>query len=699
MDFLTCTATALGGAAVSAVVSGFAVFLVMMRKSRRASGHGDVAVHDAAESSAHGLLFFGKDEKFARANSQAYAFLPILGDRQKGPATLGELLDYLYDHAIDCDESLISAVDRSNGSSPLQQGFREVLPWGRNRFCLVQVQKIESGGAVVIVSDITHQKEHEEDVQRLLRLNRELVAAVEASTSGIIISDPKLAENPIIFANEAFSAILGLPLKDIAGTDWHFVLDAMGCLEVYGRLTEAISQKRVLDTELYIDGQSGKWYNLRISPVFDRHGKLDLLIAIQTDITKLKTREAEFFQAQKLEALGQLAGGVAHDFNNVLSIIDGYARMVSKELRKLDNRKLDDYMERIKQAASRGAGLTRQLLTFGRHKIVAESAVEVGHFVADMKPMLLPLTDTMIDLELIVPEEKIYIDCSPNELSQVIMNLVINARDAMPEGGTVTLEVARIEKAALPAVVPEDVQDREFVRLAVRDTGTGMDQKTMEKIFDPFFTTKAQGKGTGLGLSVVYGLIRQMEGFIDVRSALGEGTSMDIYFPLTDKRPQARSISEDEGTGALRFEGFTAVVAEDEPDILEIVSSLLEGMGMNVLKASNGNEALLRQEDHEGRIDFLITDVMMPGLDGVKLAELFQSLRPETFVVFMSGYPAAGQMAPVELPQGAYFMAKPIDYEKLAALLHEYAMAENKAGFHGSEAASAAYHWRAGNTG
>jgi two-component system, cell cycle sensor histidine kinase and response regulator CckA len=265
---------------------------------------------------------------------------------------------------------------------------------------------------------------------------------------------------------------------------------------------------------------------------------------------------------------------------------------------------------------------------------------------------LLPLMNASIQV-LIHAEKNICVEIAPDNIAQILMNLCINARDAMPTGGNIIIEVKQEKTQAVIRVV---------------DTGMGIPEEIQNKIFDPFFTTKDPGKGTGLGLSLVYGLVKGMNGEIHVESKRGIGTIFSISLPTTNKEPDVYSFVENED-GTIQLQGITALIAEDEPELLNLISGMLEEMGAKVLRAQNGNEALLLQEDYEGDIDFLLTDVVMPELNGVKLAELFIACRPESKVMFMSGYPAHGPMAPVQIPDGVMLMPKPIDYSKLSKII------------------------------
>ncbi len=429
-----------------------------------------------------------------------------------------------------------------------------------------------------------------------------------------------------------------------------YMTDILNVFGIADDLTPLVRSNEIrhYDHEHKTDEKS-RWLRFHFIPYI--HKKPYCLVVIE-DTTENKIMQGQYLQSQRLEALGQLAGGVAHDFNNILSIIDGYARIAKKKASEAPEAAA--YLEHIAQAVKRGAALTGQLLTFGRHKVVKDMVVDLGALICDQEPLIRPLMDASIALS-IKTEDQVYVQVAPDHICQILLNLCINARDAMPDGGNLIVELSKLEVSS-------------FAVLRIIDTGCGMPPDVRARMFDPFFTTKDQGKGTGLGLSMVYGLVKDMRGDIDVVSKVGAGTSITIRLPLSHDKPAVHEIIEDED-GNIHLSGFTALVAEDEPDLLNILSSTLEEMGIKVLRASNGNEALLVQEEYEGDIDFLLTDVVMPELNGVKLAELFESVRPDARVMFMSGYPATGTMARVPLPEGAVMMPKPIDVKKLARVI------------------------------
>jgi len=437
-----------------------------------------------------------------------------------------------------------------------------------------------------------------------------------------------------------------------------FISDILNVFGITDDLMPMITSSKIChyDYEYKVDDKP-RWLRFHFIPYVQK--KPYCLVVIE-ETTENKIMEGQYLQSQRLEALGQLAGGVAHDFNNILSIIDGYARIAKKKSAEIPEAVA--YMDHIAQAVRRGAALTGQLLTFGRHKVVKDMVVDLGALIRDQEPLIRPLMDASIVLSL-QTEDDVFVKVAPDNICQILLNLCVNARDAMPDGGNLIVELSK--------------EDNHFAVLRIIDTGCGMPPDVKAKMFDPFFTTKDQGKGTGLGLSMVYGLVKDMKGDIGVVSKVGAGTSITIHLPLSKDKPTVHEIIEDDD-GNIHLNGFTALVAEDEPDLLNILSSMLEEMGIKVLRATNGNEALLIQEEFDGDIDFLLTDVVMPELNGVKLAELFGEIRPDSRVMFMSGYPASGLMSRVPLPEGAVMMPKPVDVHKLAVVIRQLAESQTK---------------------
>ena len=393
-----------------------------------------------------------------------------------------------------------------------------------------------------------------------------------------------------------------------------------------------------------------RWLRTAAAVERDEYGRPLRVAGATGDITEQKSLEQRLLQSQKMEALGQLAGGIAHDFNNVLSIIGGYATVLKRKTEAKGD--LAEAAQRIQEGVERAASMTREMLTFSRRNPANARAVDLVRIVRSQGALLKPLLGADIRFEIAAADGVVPVRIDPNLLAQTIMNLAINARDAMPDGGGLRIALAREEgKAAI----------------VVSDTGAGMDETTLGRIFEPFFTTKAPGKGTGLGLAMVYGIVTQFGGTIDVTSALGKGTTFALRFPITDEPIVEEAV---EAVPARSVGGETILVAEDEAALLALVGKTLEEAGYVVLAAADGVDALEIADAarEEGRkIDLLLTDLVMPGLSGLKLAALIQELDPETAIVYMTGYPSRTGYAQGEIPKGATVLYKPLDLDRLLA--------------------------------
>jgi len=370
--------------------------------------------------------------------------------------------------------------------------------------------------------------------------------------------------------------------------------------------------------------------------------------------------------AQKLEALGQLAGGIAHDFNNILSIIEGYTEIALKHLR--DGTLTPEALERIRLSTARGAGLTRQLLAFSRQKIGIIDSMDLGAAVKDACVLLHPLFGGHINLQTNISSAPMWVEAGEDHVTQIILNLAINARDALPMGGEVSIGCMPCGAGSLPPAVREKDAGRGFIRLSVTDNGAGMPPHIVPRIFEPFFTTKPRGQGTGMGLAVVYGIVEQLGGAIDVRTQPGGGTSMHVYLPAA-AAPSMSGEAQGGVTALPSLRGRTILVAEDEPELRDVLGIMLEGFEMKVMTAANGNHALEMQQSFKGDIDFLLTDVVMPERDGVELAEVFARRRPDTNVVYMSGYPFRGEGRVAAVPDTASFISKPLQEDTVRQVL------------------------------
>jgi PAS domain S-box-containing protein len=419
--------------------------------------------------------------------------------------------------------------------------------------------------------------------------------------------------------------------------------------------------------------KDGKRIPVEISAhVLDIDGAPALLSSVR-DISERKTAEtakakleAELRQAQKLESVGRLAGGVAHDFNNLLTVINGYSGLLVNGLNVLDP--LRTYAEEIGNAGERAASLTRQLLAFSRKQVIEPRLLNLNSTIRDAMPMLQRLIGEDIALTTRLSASLRQTVADPDQIHQVLMNLAVNSRDAMPDGGNLTVETANADITEDAAAAHEDAAPGRYVLMTVTDTGHGMDETVRQHVFEPFFTTKEFGKGTGLGLSTVYGIIRQSGGWIDVRSEVGVGTSFMVYLPRADGQP----LPEPKAAGASTEEGNeTILLVEDQAAVRAFTYAALKRHGYCVIEAADGEEAMAVAGQHPGRIHLLLTDVVLPGMNGKELSERLKALRPDLKVLFTSGYPADVIAHRGVLDHGVSFLHKPYSRQELAAKVRD----------------------------
>jgi nitrogen-specific signal transduction histidine kinase/ActR/RegA family two-component response regulator len=403
------------------------------------------------------------------------------------------------------------------------------------------------------------------------------------------------------------------------------------------------------------------------STILDEQGLVEKLVIVNRDITNRKQLEEQFRQVQKMEAVGRLSGGVAHDFNNLLGVIIGYGEIVQEGLDI--NHPLRGSADEILKAGHRAASLTRQLLAFSRQQVLDPKVLDLNDVVKDMVKMLKRLIGEDVELITDLDAGLARVKADESQVEQVILNLAINARDAMPQGGKLTLATSTFHMDEMfVRRYPYPVNLGDYILLRVSDTGTGMDPRTKARIFEPFFTTKEKGKGTGLGLSMVYGIVKQSNGYIDVSSELGVGTAFDIYLPKVD---QAVDSSMTVLANATLRGNETILVVEDDPSLRALAVHMLESCGYIVLEASSGAEALKVSRQKEVYIHLLLTDVVMPGMSGRVLAEQILEQSPHVVVLYVSGYTGQTVGAHGVLAEGSYFLPKPFTREALVRKIRE----------------------------
>ena len=505
---------------------------------------------------------------------------------------------------------------------------------------------------------IRHELVRREELFRLISENAaDMIAVVDANGK-------RLYNSP------AYERILGYTTEELQSTssldqvhpdDRHLVEEAAG---------EARTRGVGRTIQYRMRHKDGSWHVLEsgASAVLNSHGDVEKLIIVNRDVTARKNLEEQFRQAQKMEAVGRLSGGVAHDFNNLLGVIIGYAEFLQERLDPENT--LRGSVDEILNAGKRAAALTRQLLAFSRQQVLDPKVIDLNGAVSDMEKLLRRLIGEDVALSTQLASDLGRVKADQGQLEQVVMNLAVNARDAMPQGGKLIIATENmIMDDVFVRQYPYPVQPGPYVCLSVTDSGIGMDAETKARAFEPFFTTKEKGKGTGLGLSTVYGVVKQSGGYIDIFSSPGAGTTFKIYLPRVD---EAVKLSAPSQGGAGSFDGNeTILLAEDEASLRRLTRATLEQSGYKVLEAKDGVEALALSEASDLPIDLLLTDVVMPGMGGRALAQELTRRRPEIRVVYMSGYTGqgVGTQGPIDL--GSDFLSKPFSRVVLARKIRE----------------------------
>ena len=495
-------------------------------------------------------------------------------------------------------------------------------------------------------------KAHREGQHALQVSEARLRRLTEAGIIGITINQPS---GGILEANDAFLKMTGYSREDLlAGQlDWAQMTppEWRRLNTVAGEQLKANGVARPWEKEYFCKDGSRIPVLVAVATLEDSQN-----ISVALDLSERKRLEEQLRQAQKLEAIGGLAGGIAHDFNNLLSIILSYTSLALDELKPGDPIRAD--IEEVKRAGDRATDLTRQLLAFSRQQMLQPQILDLNLVLAGMVKMLRRLLGEAVEFSLLTFTRIGSVLADPGQIEQIVMNLAINARDAMPEGGKLAIETVNVDLDASYAAQHHGVDPGPYVMLAVTDTGTGMDAATRARIFEPFFTTKEKGKGTGLGLATVFGIVKQSNGHIWVYSEPGKGTAFKVYFPRSDQPVKIVAQTLPPVTSLRGSE--TILLVEDEDQVRALARAILGRNGYNVLEAQNGGEAFLTCEQYQAKIHLLVTDVVMPRMSGKQLAERLFPLRPEMKVLFMSGYTDNSIVHHGVIDAGVAFLQKPL---------------------------------------
>jgi PAS domain S-box-containing protein len=515
-------------------------------------------------------------------------------------------------------------------------------------------------GVLGTYEDFTQHKQ----VEEALRASEQRFRAVTESTIDAIISVS--SRGVIVSWNQAAQHLFGYSKQEILGKPVTLLMP-----ERYRHAHEEGLAHAHATGEFHLVGKTRELCGLRkdftefpleVSLSHWQAGDESFFTAIARDITVRKTMEEELRQAQKMEGIGRLAGGIAHDFNNLMTVINGYCDMLLRQGIPLD--RWQRSIQEIKQAGERAAGLTRQLLAFSRKQMLQPKVLDLNVVIRNMEAMLRRLIREDIELDIRLAVGLWLVKADPGQLEQVLMNLVVNARDAMPRGGQLTIKTANVELDQFYAARHRGVKPGAYVTVSVSDTGCGMDEETRSRIFEPFFTTKEPGKGTGLGLSTVYGIVRQSGGYISVFSEPDHGATFTMHLPPVLGESRTPTVSVDSGSDHRGTE--TILLVEDEPAVRTLARSILEEQGYRVIEASHGEEALLLSKQHNGSIHLLVTDVVMPGPSGPQVAQRLTRHHPRLKVLYMSGYTDDAIGRHGVLTDGTSFIGKPFNSAALA---------------------------------
>ncbi|MGH9377710.1 MAG: PAS domain S-box protein [Terriglobia bacterium] len=561
------------------------------------------------------------------------------------------------------DRLMLPLLDRQTVSSlEIELRRRNGEPF----WALASASVLDHGKEALIegtLIEITEWKRAEEAVRQS---ENRFKALVENSADAISLVD---ATGKVILSSHAVSPIFGYALEERVGKNIFELIhpdDQRQVLPAFAELLQNPSGS--VTTQVRYRHKDGTWRWIEaLGTNMLEDPSVRAVVINYRDVTERRLLLQQLFQAQKMEAVGQLAGGVAHDFNNLLTAILGYSDMVLEKLPR--NSAARRYTTEIRKAGERAASLTRQLLAFSRLQMMSPQVIDLNAVIEELSKMLHRLIGENVTLSIIPGGDPGRIKADPTQIEQVIMNLAVNARDALPDGGKLSIETTNVILDETVTAEGVRVKAGPYVLMEVSDSGTGMDNATKARIFEPFFTTKEKGKGTGLGLSTVYGIVKQSGGYIWVSSELGHGTTFKIYLPAVE---EDLSVQKPQGVHERKHMGSeTVMVVEDEDSVRILLGKLLRNMGYHVLEASLAEEALELSKKYGKAIHLMLTDIAMPGMNGQELARLVKGPHPETNVLFMTGYAGNKVGSASVLEQNSHFIHKPFTSDVLGRKIRD----------------------------
>jgi two-component system, cell cycle sensor histidine kinase and response regulator CckA len=496
-----------------------------------------------------------------------------------------------------------------------------------------------------------------------------LISENAADMIAVVNTDGTRAYN-----SPSYEKILGYSPEELRGTLGFEQIHPEDRAKVIAAADEAKRSGQGRRVEYRMSHKNGNWITLEstASAVRNSTGEIQRLVIVNRDVTERKELQQQLQVAQKIEAIGRLSGGIAHDFNNLLGVIIGYTESLQKRMEPQDRYR--EAIDEIQRAANRAASLTQQLLAFSRKQVLEPEILDLNSAVGEVEKMLQRVIGEHIELTLLLSEPLGVVKADRTQIEQVLMNLVVNARDAMPQGGRLTIATSNVDVAESSPSRPRYMLAGSYVLLKVSDTGSGMSREVQSHIFEPFFTTKEKGKGTGLGLATVYGVIKQSGGYVLVDSELGKGTSFDIYLPQVAPVSGITKTAGPQPAVTVK-QRATVLLVEDEPSLRALTRDVLKEAGYTVFDAPDGFQALEIAKRSDIPIDLLLTDVIMPGMSGRSLADALDVSRPDTRVLFMSGYTDGEIETQGVLETGTSILRKPFSQSELLRRVQECLMA------------------------
>ncbi len=555
---------------------------------------------------------------------------------------------------------------RRNGSEfPVEISLSPVTT-ANGTFVLSAIRDISDRKRIAEELRRVNEELHQRTAEQLGEYRARLASIIDSSEDAIL---SKGLDGTITSWNKGAEHIYGYAPEEIVGKHISLLIPSDRPYEIAEILQKIARGERIEHHESVRITKDGRRLDVSVSvsPLRDATGEVVGASAIARDITAQKRAEGQFRQSQKMEAIGRLAGGVAHDFNNILGIINACTEFLRDRIDPAAEPSL--YVENIKKATDRGRALTKQLLAFSRTSAIQPRILDVNERLREISKLLRPLLGDDVEILVVPKSSSAVVEADPGQLDQIVVNLAVNARDAMPRGGKFILETSAVRFDEAFAEQNQAMPAGKYVVLAVSDTGIGMDGNTMSRIFEPFFTTKELGKGTGLGLATVYGIVKQSAGHIMVYSEPGQGTTFKIYLPSADHKIGAASPTEGEAVGPKR-QGTTILLVEDDEIMRSLTRQLLQEHGYTVFEANDGQSALEWMRSHADPIDLLLTDVVMRRMSGPELVERLSATHPALKVVYMSGYTGELIAEREVLSRGITLLEKPFSRTALLNTIH-----------------------------